>query len=131
MAGKAKGTGTKGKAKGAKATNNPQGQATQGAQAPVPGPAKVVPAPVVPKANRKGNSKVAYPVAVAWVVCYNLQAQAQATGAPAPTRKTLMAGCINAGVTYNTARTQVQAYLKATKGATQAPATLPTNVQLG
>lgn len=100
-------------------------------------PAATTPAPaaqvVVTTAStpaRRGESTVSTPVAQVWVNSHNMCVAAREAGKPAPARKVLVAAAMDMGVTYYTARTQVQAYLKATNGGTQHPDKLPRHVVL-
>lgn len=85
--------------------------------APAPAPAPVAPAPVavytkpapVAPAVRKGTSTAPSPVGTAWALCVALT---HANGGALCTRAAYMAAVQGAGVTYYTARTQVQAYTK-------------------
>lgn len=95
--------------------------------APAPAPVAQIVHTVAATPQRRGESTVAKPVAVVWVTCYNLCS----TVTPQPSRKSLMAACINAGVTYYTARTQVDAYLRAPKGDNGVPLKLPQGVVIG
>jgi hypothetical protein len=82
-------------------------------------------------ATRKGPSTVKYPVAVTWITCINAMHAAFVSDKPTPSRKQLVAAAVENGVGWPTARTQVQAFLKASKGGTQMPQQLPRNVSLG
>jgi len=71
----------------------------------------------------RGDSTVAMPVGLVWVTGFAMYFDPKGNPVtPAPTRKAYMDACIGLGVTYYTARTQVQAFLKATKGGTVLPA---------
>jgi hypothetical protein len=111
-------------------TNNNNGTITvPTTSAPNNAPAQlVVSAPTTP-VIRKGTSSTPKPVAQVWVTCYNL---CFTTGGvpvtPTPTRKVLMGAVMGKGVTFYTARTQVQAFLRATSGGTVPPTVLPKHV---
>lgn len=93
-----------------------------------PAAAVVATAVPTPKAERLKKSTVALPVAQVWVTCFNLIQAATAAGKPVPSRKFLVDTCINAGVAFYTSRTQVQAYLKASRNGSIIPAKLPKGV---
>jgi hypothetical protein len=117
------------KSKGSKQVAETLVEETQSAATPEPAAAVVVVEPSTP-VNRRGNSTVKFPVAVTWVISHNMCVAARTAGEPTPARKALVNAAIEAGVGFYTARTQVQAYLKASKGGTEAPAQMPRNVSL-
>jgi len=78
--------------------------------------------PKVAPADRRGTSTVQYPVATVHALCIGATHKA---GGEAPARKALTALCVGAGVAYNTARTQVQAYLQWRGRCVQAGTVLP------
>jgi hypothetical protein len=80
--------------------------------------------------NRKGKSTTDSPVARVWLTCHNMIAAAATAGTPAPSRKHMVATCIENGIAFYTARTQVQAYLKASKGGTIVPEKLPKGLSI-
>jgi hypothetical protein len=91
------------------------------------GPALAVLAPTTASTPaRRGDSTIAMPVATVWLHCFNT---GLAKGA-APARKVLVAECVGLGVAYYTARTQVDAYLRATKGNTVRPDKTPKGLVL-
>lgn len=92
--------------------------------------ATVAPAAPSTPQQKKGKSTLAMPVAVVWAYCINAIASAKAEGKSTPARKDLVNGCIANGVAYYTARTQVQAYLKASGNGAHAPAKLPRGLNL-
>lgn len=92
--------------------------------------AKVVVEERVAPEQRRGKSSVESPVATVWVNSHNMFSQARANGTEPPSRKDLVRAAMDAGVSYYTARTQVQAYLKASKGGTEVPTKLPRNVAI-
>lgn len=81
--------------------------------------------PSAPTKARRGKSTIQSPVAFVWANSHNLCSAAINAGQPLPSRKVLVDSAINQGIAYYTARTQVQAYLKASGGGTRAPAKLP------
>jgi hypothetical protein len=80
--------------------------------------------------SKRGKSSVESPVAQVWVNCHNLITAAKSAGQALPSRKALVAYSIANGIAYYTARTQVQAYLKASLNGTITPKKLPRDVQL-
>jgi hypothetical protein len=90
-------------------------------------------------ASKKGSKKAATPVveqietvapvAAVWVTCFNMCAAALAAGQPIPARKALLAASQAAGATFYTARTQVQAFLKASSNGTTVPTKAPRGVK--
>ena len=115
-----------------KTTTTPQ--VTTGNLTPVTTPV-ITPASVVVTTQQKpqlrGNSTVPTPVAQVWVHCENICAPLRTQPNPVyPTRKGLVNGCLALGVTYYTARTQVQQYLKETQGGKIKPVHTPRYVVL-
>jgi hypothetical protein len=90
----------------------------------------IVEEPVKEQTTKRGNSSVQSPVSFVWVTCLNAMAAAAAAGEAPPSRKALVTTCIDAGVAYYTARTQVQAYLKASNNGAELPAKLPRGVAI-
>lgn len=78
----------------------------------------------------KGKSLITSPVAATWAISHNACVAARNAEQPIPARKTLVLAAINAGVAPYTARTQVQAYLKASKGGTVTPSKFPRQVEV-
>ena len=67
----------------------------------------------------RGNSTVNNPVGNVWVTGFNMYFTPNGTPVtPTPTRKQYMVTVTNMGVTYYTARTQIQRFLKHTQGGT-------------
>jgi hypothetical protein len=101
---------------------------------PVAVPAPAAMAVVVPTTAatpaKRGESTISTPVAQVWAIAHNMCVVARNEGKPVPARKAIMWAVTNAGVTFYTARTQVQAYLKASKGGTETPVKLPRHVTL-
>jgi hypothetical protein len=90
----------------------------------------VVEAPVsATPAQKRGTSTIGSPVAAVWVTCFNMCAAALAAGQPIPARKALLAASQAAGATFYTARTQVQAFLKASSNGTTVPTKAPRGVK--
>lgn len=77
--------------------------------------------------DRKGPSTVEHPVAVTWLVCAN---QTLENDGVMKGRRDQMAAAIEAGVGYNTARTQVQKFRKWHNGGAD-PAGLPKGITIG
>lgn len=100
------------------------------APATTPAPAAVVVPTTASTPARRGNSTIPTPVAQVWVTCHNACTKARNEGTAVPARKVLVGMCIDLGVAYYTARTQVQAYLKASLGGTVNPTKLPRAVVL-
>lgn len=76
--------------------------------------------------TRKGASTIPNPVGKVWELCINLCfGLGGVPVTPTPTRKYLMLQCLNMGVTFYTARTQVQNFLKESKGGAVYPTKLP------
>jgi hypothetical protein len=65
------------------------------------------------------------PVAQVWANCHNAFAAAKAEGKPAPSRAALHVINTAMEIAYYTSRTQIQAYLKASRNGTVLPAKLP------
>src|SRR5690606_19009679 len=100
------------------------------AQEQAPALATIQPVERVAPEERRGKSQQKFPVAFTWVLCHNAFATARKEGKPAPRRTDLVKAAMDAGVAYYTARTQVQAYIKASKHGTQVPAQLPRGVTI-
>ena len=83
------------------------------------------PEPVAP-VSRKGKSTVDNPVGIAWVTCLNTTTKA----GELQVRKVYTKAVMAAGVTYYTARTQVNRYLQWV-AAGSPEAELPRGVELG
>jgi hypothetical protein len=81
--------------------------------------------------QKKGKSSIENPVAVVWITSHNMCLAALAAGQSVPARKALVAASIAAGAAFYTARTQVQAYLKASANGTQIPSKPPRGVKFG
>jgi hypothetical protein len=92
--------------------------------------AVVAPAATSTPESKRGKSVVKFPVAAVWVTCMNMVAAATAAGQPVPSRTSMVAACRAQGIAFYTARTQVQAYLKASAQGTKQPAKLPREVSL-
>lgn len=91
---------------------------------PTPRATFTKPTRVAPE-DRNGPSTVDNPVAVVWLVCLNDTLEAGAM----PSRRDLMARCLEAGVGYNTARTQVQRF-RSWHNAGADPAGLPRGISI-
>jgi hypothetical protein len=62
------------------------------------------------------QSTIAKPCNLVWEIAIEMSGAVHESGI-APKRSEVIAKCVEAGVAYNTARTQYQAWFKATKGA--------------
>lgn len=93
--------------------------------------ATIVPPEARTPQSKRGTSTVDQPVAFVWGNSHNLCRAAIAKGEPVPSRRKLVQAAIDAGVAYYTARTQVQAYLRASNNGTQVPAKLPRGLKIG
>lgn len=69
----------------------------------------------LPDPTLRGNSEIDSPVARVWVIADQMWAEALANGEK-PRRKDVVQRCQDEGVAYYTARTQYQAWYKATNG---------------
>lgn len=85
---------------------------------------------IAAKPEKRGESTVAKPVAVTWVLCINTCFPKGEAVTPTPKRNALVAGAMAAGVAYYTARTQVHLFLKASAGGKVMPEKLPQGVTL-
>lgn len=108
---------------------------TRAAEAPAsnveaPAPAAVIEVQAATPVSKRGKSTIQTPVATVWVTCHNMVSAAKKAGEAIPSRKALVAASIDQGIAFYTARTQVQAYLKASKNGTQVPDKLPRNVSI-
>ena len=96
---------------------------------PTPVAVLVAPAPSTPESKR-GKSSVQSPVAFVWANSHNLIEAAIAAGTAQPSRSALQKDAIAKGIAFYTARTQVQAYLKARAAGGGKPAKFPRGVQV-
>ena len=91
-------------------------------------PAAVIVASASSKRAKLHKSTVEYPVARTWQIAHELCIAATRQGNEPPQRGVLVNACIDAGIATDTAKTQVQQYLKASNGGRQAPVKGPKNV---
>jgi hypothetical protein len=91
-------------------------------------PVATIVAPSSTKREKVRKSLVEFPVARTWQISHELCLRAREAGEPIPARKVLVDTCINAGIATDTAKTQVQQYLKASLGGTVTPQRGPKNL---
>lgn len=74
-------------------------------------------APAKEKKEQKvrNQSEVVGPCSLTWEIAIRMHEAAKEAGEAAPSRKQVLEACVEEGVTYNTARTQYQAWFKANK----------------
>ncbi len=85
-----------------------------------------IPAPEVvetPKVEEEKNmvqveinqSTIGKPCSQVWEIAIEMNEKAEEQGLPAPARKAVIEACVDTGIAFNTARTQYQAWFKASK----------------
>jgi hypothetical protein len=95
------------------------------AEAPASAAAVILAPAATAAADKLRKSAVKNPVAQVWANCHNAFALAAAEGKSAPSRAALHVINTAHGIAYYTSRTQIQAYLKASRNGTVLPAKLP------